>query len=553
MKAHIIIAHNPFALSRDRDHFAVCRPQSVGDWLTAQGREDFERPTICLYNGQPLLRAEWPTTQIADGDHITFVALPQGGGGGGGGGSDPVRTVLTVAVLVAASWAGPVAAGALGFTGAAAGAVATGVIAASGSLLLNALLPPPGPNAPSIARHNATRAASPTYSLQAQGNAARLLNPIPVLYGRHLIYPDFATRPWGEYKNNEQYLNQLHVIGQGEYDLGSLRIQDTPISSFDEITWEKINPGGRPTLFDSNIVVAPEVAGQEITASNDRKTGDDGILGPFVANPAETQTDQLAVDFVFPRGLYYANNGRGLSKLAASWRIEARKIDDDGAATGRWKRLATGRHEASTNTPIRLTYKYTVAAGRYQVRIIRTDKKNLSARAGHDLRWEGLRARVLTQPDFSGLTLLAVRMRATDNLSARSSKLLNVVAQRKLPVWEPKKGWSKTPVATRSIAWAFADICRASYGGKMADARIDLAALHDLDKVWAKRGDHFDAVFDTATTVWDALGSVARCGRAFRFAQGGGSCAFCAMRPRVSPWLFMGRAILSKTPSMLNF
>lgn len=79
---------------------------------------------------------------------------------------------------------------------------------------------------------NSLSAQSPTYSLQAQGNQARLGNPIPVIYGRHLIYPDFASQPYYEYIDNNQYVYQLHVIGQGEYEIEKIMIEDTPISSF---------------------------------------------------------------------------------------------------------------------------------------------------------------------------------------------------------------------------------------------------------------------------------------------------------------------------------
>jgi hypothetical protein len=80
------------------------------------------------------------------------------------------------------------------------------------------------------------------------------------------------------------------------------------------------------------------------------------------------------------------------------------------------------------------------------------------------------------QPDFGAVTLLAVKMRATDNLSQRSSRMINVIATRKLRVWSAAGGWS-APQPTRSIAWAFADACKAEYGAKLADARIDLKTL----------------------------------------------------------------------------
>ncbi len=127
-------------------------------------------------------------------------------------------------------------------------------------------IPSPRPSVPSmsVSSVGSTPAPSPTYSLSAQGNEARLGQPIPVLYGRHLIYPDLATQSYQEFVGNEQYLFQLHVIGQGEYDLEQVRIEDTPISSFEEVQTEVVSPGGSVTLFETDVVTAPEVAGQEL-------------------------------------------------------------------------------------------------------------------------------------------------------------------------------------------------------------------------------------------------------------------------------------------------
>ena len=66
----------------------------------------------------------------------------------------------------------------------------------------------------------------------------------------------------------EQYLYQLHVIGQGEYAVEQIRIEDTPISSFEEVQTETVPPGSRVTLFEPDVVTAAEVAGQELVAPN---------------------------------------------------------------------------------------------------------------------------------------------------------------------------------------------------------------------------------------------------------------------------------------------
>ena len=95
---------------------------------------------------------------------------------------------------------------------------------------------------------------------------------------------------------------------------------------------------------------------------------------------------------LFCRRAYYANDNGGLNNRTASWDIEARLIDDDGVALGGWITLGSESITENTNTASRRTYKYTVPAGRYEVRGIRTNAKDTSARAGSDLNWNALKA-----------------------------------------------------------------------------------------------------------------------------------------------------------------
>ncbi len=506
----VVLLRNPFQPSQ-REVMVAHPSQTIRQWLGAQGIAEFDQPTVCIKNGAPVLRADWAVTPI-DGV-VLFITLPQGGGGGGGG-KNPLRTVLMIAVMVVATvYGGPLGAS-LGFSGNLATAVGSAIIMTAGSALVSALVPLPTPNMPSFAGSGGSLAQpSPTYSLQGQGNYARLAQPIPVIYGRHLVYPDLAATPYGEYQGNEQYLHQLHCIGLGEYDIEQIRIEDTPMASFEEVTYQIVPPGSPVTLFNPDVVTAAEVAGQELLAGT--------WTGGFAINPADSEVTHIGIDILLPRGLYYANDAGGLDSRSASWKVEARAIDAEGEALGDWFTLGSESLAAATTTPQRRTYLYPVVAGRYEVRATRLDGKDTNSRSGHEVRWgeaRGYLAGGVTYP--ANVTLLAIRMRATDNLSQRSSRLINCIVTRKLPVWSADSGWSAaTP--TRSIAWAFADILRASYGAKLPDARIDLAALAQLDQVWAGRGDQFDGVFDQQVTVWEALTRVARCGRAVPFLQGG--------------------------------
>ena len=434
MPGTVVMLHNPFRPERDREVIAVAEPLTIRDWLDVRGIEEFDHPTICLRNAEPVLRGRWDDTEIGENDLVVFVPLPQGGGGGG---KNPLRTILMLAVMVAAPYLGGLIAGAIGVTSTIGISLITAGVALVGTTLVNVLLPPPKPAAPSFGK--GVPSPSPTYSLTAQGNQARLTQPIPVVYGRHRVYPDLAATPWAEYDSNEQYLHQLHCIGQGQYDLEQVRIEDTPITSFEEIETEIVAPGGAVTLFETDVVTAPEIAGQELIGVNDREAGEDGWVGPFTANPAGTRATGIGIDVVMPRGLYYAADDGSLEGRTVTWEVEARAVDDDGAATGGWIAVASETVTAAENTPQRRSYRYTLDAGRYEVRVRRTNDKSGDARAGHVIHWGGLKAFLEDAPEFGGVTLLAVRMRATDNLSQRSARLVNVIVTRKLPVWDPAR------------------------------------------------------------------------------------------------------------------
>lgn len=487
-------------------------PVPMGASLTELAPARSAYPYYCTVNGLAVMRSDWSGRRVGAGDTVAFIGmlpLPQGGGGGGGGGGkNPLATVAMLAVMVFNPGAALAGEGFLGLSGFAAKAVGMAINAAIGMAVTALTMETPKANA--AQQMQSLAAPSPTYDLNAQGNQARLGQPIPEHFGRHINFPNFAAEPYAEYAGNEQFLYQLLCIGRGEYDVEAVRIGDTAIASFPEISYEILAPGEPVTLFPAAVTTSEEVSGQELT------TGD--YIGPFVANAAGTEANALGVDVVFPKGLYYANSGGGLDSKSGVFVVEARMIDGAGAAIapGTWSVLGTTTTTAATTTPQRISARYDVAPGRYEVRVKRTDTKDAGARAGHDLIWSGLRAYLYAEADYGDVTLLALRMRASNSLSGQSSRLVNVIATRKLPTWSELGGWT-APVATRSIAWAFAYVGAQRYD----DARLPLAELEALDTTWTARGDTFDGIFDSKGTAWEALQQIARAGRAKPYPQGG--------------------------------
>ena len=457
--AKVVTINNPFDPLKDYTVDDVAAGKTIWEWLTQkfQGFTEFARPTYCLVNGRPLLRAGWREYVIKETDVVSFVPLQQG----------PVLFVV-FAIITAVSVA-----------------IALSV--------------------PKPATPGQQPEPDPVYDLKGQNNQIRLGNPIEVPYGRNRLFPSYAARSYTKYINNDQYLYQLFCLGQGEYDIEAVRIEDTAIASFADVVYEVYAPGDSVDLFPDNVVTSVEVAGIELKGTNEVGYG---MSGPFVANPSGTDTDHLEIDVSLPGGLYLGNSKGGLDNLTVTALFEYREIDDAGAPIGSWTTLSSFTKTLRTNTPQRFTLEATVTPGRYEVRGQRTNTKNEDTKAQSLLRWDGLRAFLPSTKDYGDVTLLAIKARASNNLNDRSSNRVNVIATRKLEIWNGTV-WS-APTATRNPLWAMCDVFRANYGGRVDDAYLRLSELLTAATAAGTRSDTFDFVFEQNITVWEAAKTVAR-------------------------------------------
>ena len=466
----------------------------------------WERPYVCLVDGRPVLRKDWDL-RVYRGQVVTFVDVEALPAGGGGGGSNPVRIVAMIVVMLVAIaaqqyWAAGLAT-TLGVSTATAESIIFGTVMIVGSALVNVLLPAEAMGLSS----NSSQTPSPTYSLQAQGNMARLGAAIPEHFGRMAFYPDFAAQPYQEFAGNDQFIYQLLCVGVGKYDIEYVGIEDTPISEFEEITYEIVAPGEQLDLFPANVITSPEVAGQEMAYNT--------YTGEFVVNAAGTTANYLGFDFLTPRGLFHSGSS-GLNSATITWNIEACQIDDDAVEVGSWTVLESVSITKATATPQRISKKYAVTPGRYKGRVKRTNAQETGTSWAHEIVWAGFRAYLQDTRDYGNVTLIGMRMKATSQLSATSARKVKLIATRKLPLWTGAAWTAET--ATRDIAPALAYMCK-SVG--LPDNRNDLAGLYELDLVWKARGDEFNGRFDNTITWWEAITKAARAGRAKPFQQGG--------------------------------
>jgi predicted phage tail protein len=513
-KATIVRAVNPYCHAQGRQVYELDSPLTPAEWAKRAG-VDTEHTIICV-DADYWLRKDWDRP-IPHGAIVQFIPVPKGGGG-----SNPLQAILLIAVAIASVYTGGAAAAAYGAaTGVAAGAAASAgmmavqagvsmAVMAAGSMLVNAIVPA---KTTSVAQGTTN---SPTYSLSSSGNTARLLEAIPVLYGRMNVTPDLAATPYTEYLGNDLYVYELFCISKGEIDIEQILIGTTDIGNFSEIDYQVIGPNQAVTLFPDNVVTSNAVSGIELQAPND--SGD--WVGPFVANPAASAANFIGIDITLPSGLFYAADDGSLRNLSLTFETQARRIDNAGAAAGDWIGLDLRELSMATSQPQQISYRYGVTPGRYEVRMRRTTSLNTDTRAQNRIQWAALRAYLPGERYYGNVTLLAMRARATNSLNSSTAHDVHVIATRKLPVWTGS-GWSD-PQPTKSIAWAIADAVRnADYSLGLPDRRLDIDALERLDAVWTSRGDEFNGVFDTKGAFWDALTTICRAGRAIPMYFGG--------------------------------
>lgn len=424
--------------------------------------KEFSTPTICQVNGSYVLREYWSVTQLNEGDTVTFSALVQ----------DAVTAFYVIVAIIA---------------------VGSAVYAYS--------------NMPKPTETNIPGAA-PTYSLQGHRNQNKLAQPIEVCYGRNFIYGSFAARSYNVYKANDQYLFSLLCLGQGEFDVHGVFIEDTPIANFEDTEYEIYGPGERVTLFPDNVLDSIEVSEIEMPGINE--AGGNVELGPYVANPAQTTVNRIEVDYSFSQGLYKANDKGGLDNLTITAQFEYQKIDDAGNADGPWTPFVDVNRSMATTTPQRFTEGADVPEGRYQVRAMRTNDKDRDHTAGNTMVWQKLRVFMPDVRDYGDVTLLALKAKATNNLNASSQTAVKVDATRKLPVYDTITQSWLSPRATRSAVWALCDLFRAKYGARLTDKYLSLEHLAAVDNELSSRGDTFDWIFDKRMTIWEAAKKICR-------------------------------------------
>lgn len=456
-------------------------------------------------DGEWIPAAAWAETPLRDGAIVTVRTAARG--------DRFMRTLLTIGVIAAAVYA-PYALTAAGFGGltttvagatvvTAAGSLVSAGVMVVGGLIVNALVPPQPP-----ASGPGGADALPAYAVTGGANRARRYEPLLLVLGRHLVYPDLAVTPYTEYRDDDQYWHAAYDFGLGDPLLSNLQIGDTPIDEFDDVTyWNNITGSGN---FSPDVDTIPGAA-LEWDADSAPPAG------VWQTRRTSPRTQGIGLDFI---GRLFALSDRGeVLRRTLSIEIQVRQV---GATE--WGYVYTFILTNDRQEPLRTSWKGVGWDGQYDVRVRRmaAPRNSTADREWDDVAWTALRSYQKNIGDYTDRHGIAIIIRASGQISGRLDAV-NAVVSQQVPVWEAG-AWT-TPRATSNPAWIYRWFARGVWIGAGSERRLVAGAGLAADRIdddaikrwgaWCDtEGLTCDMLLDRPESQYRVLEAIARCGRA---------------------------------------
>lgn len=462
------------------------------------------RVTLVSASGASVIgRALWHAVTPKPGIRVIIRVVP---------GKGALRSILMVAVSIAAVALGQYWALGLGYTAGTTGfAVASSLITMGvnmvGSLLINALVPPVKPD---DERRN-------SYSISGWRNRLDPDGAVPIVLGDIRYAPPFAAMSYTEVVGDWQYIRALFLFGEGELELSDFRLGETAIEEFDEIEMEIRQGlvGDQPvTLYLQQVL--EESVGVELTRHRPRDDAGEIIDGEAPLKPVTRttgrDTDRANIILAWPGGLLrFDKKGRRRAGMVQV-QIEYREV---GAPD--WVNVTTLDIRAERPEQF---YRYHPLQfprrSRWEVRLTMLTVENTDSNVSDSTVWAGLQT---IRPEYPiaydrPLALVAMRVKATHQLNGGLANL-TARARRICLDWDVSSAtWVKRPTSNPASLYRYA-LQSAANPKAVTDAEIDLDQFADWHEFCAARSLHYNRVLDQAgASLRDALTEIAAVGRA---------------------------------------
>lgn len=483
-----------------RRSFQMARPAAtvaeiVDAALPGASEEALELLRVVLVSGSSswaVPRRYWSNVRPRAGTVVTIRVVP----------GDPVSISLALAniggqiatafyaatgIYVTVGYAGFVAIGAVGI-----GAAALAVGALAQSLI------------PTLPELGERRNPEDIYQIDGWNNRAVPGDAIPYPVGRIRMSPVYASRPYTEIIDGEQYQLALFVFGHGRLEISDVRIGDTPISEIDGIEIE-LREG---TEADAPLTLITEQFLEETPSYTlDEETGEGRDYHVWTTPRG---CDRTRLIFSFPNGFYKIDSNGNTDPVAVTLEIEYRET-----GTSTWSTPISLTIEKDSIDPFFRQVDFAFPSrGIWEVRVSRSDMAGSTTQRQKRTVWgaaSGIRQNNPINYD-KPLALAAVRAKASEVLNGRLDAL-NAVVHRYCDAWDGTQ-WVPDQLPRNAAATAL-DVLKSGAGAyPQTDDQIDLEAFGEWFEFCAPRNLAFNRVLNGEEDMGETLAAICAAGRA---------------------------------------
>ena len=311
----------------------------------------FRRGGRLLLNGRLVPATCWAAVRVQPGDDLYFQAVPQGGGFW----NSMLKVVAAVVGIAISVWAPFGTATFLAMFGNA--LLATGATVGL-SLLANVIAPVRPPSLPSFGQDS--RAASPTYSLNASSNQMGFGKPVRVVLGRHKIPFTRILDDYTELEGQDEYLYFLGVAGYGPLQLERLRLGDTDLDAYQGVTLQLCYGNEGEAVPDLLPTVVYQTALSLQLVTTDSVGNDLAQDAWWVTRSTEAGVDTLGVGIQAPQGLYSIDDRANRSPISRSVEVRCRVRAGVDTPAGEWHGMSAEVVAQTLEFPRAILPAYTI-------------------------------------------------------------------------------------------------------------------------------------------------------------------------------------------------
>jgi hypothetical protein len=466
----------------------------------------------------------WPTTYPVPGSSITIRVIPQKKAARIIGMVLIAIAVIAVSILTYGILTGP----AIGMGSTLAGMIssfagmAVGIV---GNLILNALIPPTtASSAKQAALAGVSGAAasslaeSPTLSITGASNQANKWGPIPVVLGRHKVFPVYGAETYSEIVGADQYLNIYFVWSRSHVMVEDIKIKDTPLENYTYVQTQHVN-----LTYDGVVygTWTPTLYTNDIHEVQESILLEQGISETRVALEG---ADKIILDFVCPNGLYAIDTYGTIYSPGKKYDKTVTLQVEFYSVTLPYYFTTNVTMNASTSVAYRYAYEFANWPDcQTYIRVTRITADDDNSYTYDQLDncqsttyWSATRSVNYTTPfKLDGCAVTIMRIKASNELSGTVDQLSGIVTSVCPDYDSTTDTWitQATNNPASLYVWAVTGTHKAA---PWTSSRIDLANLAHWHIHCAYHGWTYNKVIDYKASMSEILDEIAAGGRAAR-------------------------------------